>query len=538
VNRRDALIALVLLAVYLLLAAGRLERPGLYDEEGTEAILAMEQLRGLPASPSDWGVSLGGRRLPLRGSSYSRMGFEIGAAAVGFSAGGVGVRSLRATGLILCALLLASFFTFCRLWMDLEPAAAATLMLATNPTFLIESRVAFMAHELFVDLFATMFLVGATLYRRRGSRPALFAGLFSLGFAVLVSIKALAFWAAFALVGVVFAPRRRLPHWKTVAGGALSFLLGASNVLLYEVSSGWPVSSLLWSNLLPSSAPRPEEYLVLGASAVNSSRPWLNLIVRLRQFKGLLETTLAAAPAGNVPTLRAFEMTLAVAVVFLLFQLRRGAGARRLNAAALATAALLFLSTCFSPSALAPQHLLVVWPALFFLVALALSQAKAIAAVWTRAATCALVLAQLWSFRGYRAALELSGGKYYWSDCTTKMAEDFRALGVRNPVYMTWGVGWNIYLLSEGAVRPRWGFAVRMPVDDELRARLVGYLREPQARFVFGAPELHPNFGLSYGYYDALEREARRLGRRLVLEKTYSDGLGTPVFLLYRHEAI
>jgi hypothetical protein len=523
-KRLPAWAAPALIAGLFLAAASRsLSLPGLWYDESQDTSCGMELALGLPRTPTDWSVTIGGRAWPLRVEhAYDFSAFGIYWSALAFRVGGVAAATMRFSALLLAAGALLAFHGFCRRAFSPRVAAAACALLAAHPAFLVWSRVAYFASEIFLIFFASLALYFGSLWRERRAPWALYAACFALGFSANASTKALAFILALPAVFFLWAPRAWRPGPRQAAAGAGFLVLGALNPLAFCLSNAVIVRSLAGALAGPTRA------------GVDNLAFASNAATRLSQLAAVLSGRSAAWQAAGPLGVSAPAVAWVCAASLLALAWRsaraRDEASRRRGGALVSVCVLLFLETCLTPMALNPQHLLVVLPFLLLAAAAAL---ELLPAATGALLACGLLAAEARVDAAYFSALRSTGGVGLWSQAPAEAARYLEEAGVRRPLCLSWGLSRNMYLASAGQVAPESLQEGRGRAGAEQRRRLDEALRDPSNRYLAFADGIS-NLGQRSGVVLEFRRAAQAARKRLVVERAFDDRAGEPVLLVYK----
>lgn len=522
--------AAAIAGAFLLAGSRHLDAPGLNLDEGIETSFGMELALGLPRSPTDWSVSLGGRAWPLRAPHpYDFSAFTVYWSALAFRVGGVSALTLRWAGLAAAALVLLFFFGFCLEWFGPGTAALATALAAAHPAFLLPARCSFYFAELFVLLPETAALWLLSVWHRRRAPWALYLGCFLWAAGLNVSIKALAFFVAAPLAYALTARQKELPSRAQACAAAGCAALGALNPLLFTLKDPGLARELLSTLASPTKA---------------GVRNWLLLrhaVLRAGHLMEMLGGAPASVFAGPAPAVDRLSQA-AFAAAFLALAAacrRRGArGERRAVSGVLLLVAALAGSTCLTPRMLTPHHTLICWPLPLLVVALGVERAaRALprrfpyrAAIPAALAAC-LLASEARVDAAWLSRLAQTGGDGLWSDAVTGLAAYLDQNGIRRPAAMAGGLSENLYVLTSGRVQPVEEFVFGSRADPySVRARWRSLVSDPKARLLLLAEGVDPvrTRALRLKLRNALLASRRHL----VVEKAFADRAGAPVYLL------
>jgi len=527
--------------VFLFLTARRPGLPGIaYDEvmEPNFGMAAVEniyprvnavtdQYAAVPTT--DWFVTLAGREWPLRAPHpYDWSGFIMYLAAAVFRFAGISIRTLRMAEIAMAAAMIVLFFVFCRFWLPGPWALAAALLLAVNPAFVIWGRLCFWAVEMLAAFFALAAAACFARWWRSKSRAALYWGCFFLGFGVNVSIKIFAFWVAYPILYLLFVPRERRLRGAELFFCGLTFAAGAANFIIFNVVHGFPVFRVLLIHLWVPTARGVDNLHIAGNMAVR----WGQLV---NIFNGQLPAL--STGGGGAPVSRFLPGLFVLSFLWLLAKCiwDKRWSLRKPAAVILSLCGILYLCICFTPAALSAEHPFILWPFAVLVIVLSifsLFEIRGFGGIGRWLAVGCFVAAAAWSWRfdrAYFSTLESTKGEGFWSSAPTDAAYYLGDKDAETVVCLAWGMAEQIYFVSKGKIIPDDGFSFIGGVSPRLLAAYRGWLRDPTRRYLMRAGPATRFNGRA-----ALEEALREGRRRLVLEKTFNDGLGSPMLLLYR----
>lgn len=524
-------LALAAIASTFLFLAGRsLDLPAPYYCELEDTIYGLELALGLPPSPTDWSLPLRGHRIPLRGSHpYDWDALQIFWSALALKLGGATLRSLRWASLGLSAGLLILLFGVARRLFSPGVALAAAALLAVDPAFFIWSRMGFATMELTAAFFALAACLAAARWVERRSPRALCAAGFLLGFELNVALKAVAFVIALPAVCVAVVPRRLWPTRRQATAALACFALGGLNTLAYNVVNGFPTVVVLWERLLAPTPQRADNMNVLG-----------NLRLRFLQLVDMLSGEIPTRTAGGLAPNHLAPWIVLSCTAGLAVSCawpRRPSDETRALRGLLALQGLLFAMTLFTPGVLAPPHLLVLWPGFALISAVAaarLWRSSRPGRVLAAALLASLALSSIKVDLDYGRTLRTTGGAGLQSDAMYRLVAYLEEHHIERPLCLGWGSRVNIYFLTKGRIRPRDAHRFSLGINSRLLRVYEDALRDPSNRYILLADSVRPNLEREYGYDVAFRAVARKMGKRLALEREFRDREGAPIFLLYR----
>lgn len=504
--------------VLLSLALPNLRLPGLqYDElyyVPPAVRLLYGQLGGEPIAIDPSTIYLLGRPFPLMFNYYTSFLRTYLALPV-FAVAGITPESVRGISLALAAGALGfSFFFFRRLFRDYRPAFLTCMLLACDPSFVLYSRQDYAAIGAMMLLKMGGFWALLKWWQDKNKRY-LYLGLFWLGLGI--SDRASFLWIIFALAAAIAlvkwreALARVIALWrdngaffKALAAG----VIGASIFLAFNLATRGGTFMPMAQNF---------EKTELGG--VNNLQFLDNFLLRCRMLTDLLSGhylpqsfdssgayQTAAWHWGPSPLAWLIPAAfIAVLVQQVLKKLRKQPADAAL-VFLLALSFVIFVQTCFTPTKLSGQQLLLLYPFIHALAAAAIvnvfdsfssnTRTKRVPARFGNALlrmkttiavvglTFVLFLTAWPVFAYYRAILE-TGGKGVWSDAIYTLADFLREHPDKTVVCMDWGFNQNLLSLSAGKIKTERNYYAhrRMPLE-QLAARF-----NEQHWFLFHAPE-------------------------------------------------
>ncbi len=550
------------LLLYLGLAAYQLGLPGLHYDEAKEAgVNAMELLTGAPVTAfRDASLSLFGVTLPLMVQDYIGA-LNVYLALPFLALTGIGVPNLRAlpvlTGLAALLLLERTVSEWVALGrrppsQDRAPISLAGLLavtlLAASPSFVFWSRQGIFVTNLTQPLTLLCLWQGLAWLRRDRPRALLLS---AAGAGLALYAKLLALWVVgpFALLVATWILWRILRPARVVDPQALVlpslsppllgkalllFLLALSPFLLFNLMTGGTVARVGGN---------------LGQSyyGVNNAAFLANLGTRLGQLAQVLRGD-QFWYLGGVRSNPLAPFLGGLVLALGLVQGRRS-GRRAHLLLPLALLALGVLASTFTVTDLFVTHYALVHVVLagvlgLFLAALLPegglgSVIEAIQGREKRVLVAALgmilwLLLDVTASLGYHRELGRSGGLADHSDASYGLAYHLRYNGMGAPIALDWGMDAPVRFLSQGAVTPIeiFGYETLAQPDPAFAQRLGLFLVNPDNVYLLHAP----GFTVFQGRRQAFLDQAHLSGGTPVLEKTFSQRDGTPLFELWRVE--
>lgn len=479
-----AWLVLAPVALFLLLAGVRIDRPGLHYDEALEAGLpAAQLLAGQPITALN-GVALhiGGRSLPLMVQNHIGA-IQVYAALPFILIGGPTAVSLRAMTVLAGALTVLAVYLFVAQVYGEVAALYAGLWLAAFGSFVFWSRQGVFVTSLAPCFAACALALGARW--QRTPRPWLF-GLLGLCAGLAIYSKLSALWLLNgALAWGVLAAGHRLPgiardwllrRWRTLLIGLAGLLLGMWPLLLYNLWSGGATLRVVELNA-------DRTYL-----GINNTDVLGNLKTRLEQAADVVRSGNHLWYLGGAFPNQVALASVLVALLVLLAgcAYERGRGWRSALLVPFLALAVIAQS-CFTISSLWPTHFAigVMLPAIIFGVAVGRARA------WWAGAPCrsrwllrgllallpALVLvAQLLTSLSYLNTTVAVGGRSFHSTAIYDLAH-YLAGRTEPIVALDWGISAPVEYLNGG----------RKPIEE-----LYGYDQAPPPDF---GQQLRQRFG-------------------------------------------
>ena len=270
-----------ILIIYAVVATHSLTLPGLFNDEAYRAELAMSILKD---EPVDVGVRqsviLLGKSLPVMPQEYIGA-LEVYLLLPVFAILGVGVWSLRFASVLWGAISLILFFCWIRKLLGNIPAASATLLLATHPSFVFWHRMGcFASPEMLI--FANGVLLLLLRYYETLKRRFVYLAMLLVGIGIYAKmifiwflLALLACYLFFRVIGNAESPIRRLRIRDFVLSSIFLFV-GSSLVFWYNLKTRGTIE------LLKKSLAGPTTH------GIRNSNIWGNLNVRLSDLVTML----------------------------------------------------------------------------------------------------------------------------------------------------------------------------------------------------------------------------------------------------------
>jgi hypothetical protein len=142
------------------------------------------------------------------------------------------------------------------------------------------------------------------------------------------------------------------------------------------------------------------------------------------------------------------------------------------------------------------------------------------------------LLFDLWATIGYHQDLTRSGGLAAHSHVSYHLSYHLRYNGLGAPIALDWGFDAPIRYLSEGSVRPIeiFGYTSVTAPDDDFQRQLVPFLENADNIYLLHAP----GQAVFNGRREAFFEQVHLLNKTSVLERSFAQKDGTPLFELWR----
>jgi len=554
----EALAVAGIVVLFMILCLTNVNLPGLFYDETIDAVPTVQMLTGQPVeSLRGSGLRLGPVFIPLMVSDY--VGTVNTLLLLPFLAcfGPQPIAFRLMTTLVGVAALLL-YYAFTREFLGRPVALITALLLAVHPSYVFWSRQG-------IYLSSTMTVAaGGSLWawlcwRRSRRRRWLLLGAFFLGFGL--SAKFLFLWFILALAGacwlVTGIPRlwRRdlrgfiqalffdLSPGQLLLGG-LAWCLGASLILIYNLQTQGTFH-VLFDNLGTTS---------YGVSNLNFVG---NFVTQLHHLRTVLEGSFFWFIGG--PYANPIYPTAFLVAVVLLFVLTLGPARDhwRRFVFIFTLLAVMLVESCFTISGLWETHLLIFLPLPQMMIAWSLVLIVREVSVWSgtlrrkvlaKASTpdrwvrpvvlagaalvvVALVGSDLWVDALYHRDLPLTGGYSRFSDAIHDLAAYLDARGDPHPVAMDWGLSTTIYVLTWGRVQPVEIFEYQRDPSPAFYEKLRGYMQNPATLYLFNSGDV-----VVYDRFPQWEALVKEQGKTIILEKTFKQRDGDPIFNILRAE--
>lgn len=539
--------------LFVLLASYQLHLPGLHYDEAKEAgINAVQLLRGLPVQAfRGSGVRVGSALLPLMVQDYIGA-LNVYLAVPILSAFGVSVSALRSLPVALAAVTLLLVYALTRELYGRAAAAAASLLLAVNPSYVFWSR-----QGIFVTNVTALVAVASSLSALlwwRTSRPrylCVTAFLWGLG----IYAKLLFAWVVIASAAIILVllvanrwrkrpvsdawvadkdsavaePVARLKAWHVVAALSL-FVVALLPMLVFNLQTGGTLRAVAGR-------------MASSYYGVSNTTFFANALVRLKQIGTLLRGDhfwYIGGPFGNgaAPWIIAGLTVAALLGVVVKSAARRTSPSRGLAVCWLGVlfCLLVALQSSFTISDLFITHYAIVLPFVFVAAA---GLGACVVRCYGRVVVLPVVAALLWwgvadasVTVNYHEALSVTGGHAAHSDVIYKVSAYLLSGEITAPVAMDWGIEAPVYFLTEGRVRPVevFGYERLDAPDAAFDERLRAYMSDSSTVYIFHVPEVTVFEGRREGF----DRLASDEGLSAVIDAVFYERSGSPVYVVAR----
>lgn len=406
-----------------------------------------------------------------------------------------------------------------------------TLLLATDPSFLLieATDFGFVALQFVFKLAAILLLLR---FHREGRRWALTAAFFLFGLALWD--KAVFLWVLFGLgvAAIVTFPKElwrhviardgRIPNYA-VAG--LSILVGALPLLTYNIAhplrtlrttakiAGEPVfakAEILWRTL--------DGFVLFGFMTSDEPHPQTGAARHCYQAISLRLSDWTHHPEHDLTL-----VVLAVAAIALPFLWRTRARKPMLFGLS-ASIATWFAMALTTGAGAAAQHVILLWPFPFLVIAVALSYIPRPAAL---AVTTVLCLSNLAVTNNYYADLIRNGPAIHWTDAIDPLNVYLQSLHADHVFIGDWGYLETLNLLSEGSLPV-------VSADSTDEAAIQNMFAAGECVFVFHTPV----YAFQPELRTRIESVARSNGWEQQHLQTIYDQNGRPTFDVFRFRKV
>jgi 4-amino-4-deoxy-L-arabinose transferase-like glycosyltransferase len=572
-NNHIAMLVGVLI-IYFVIATHSLTLPGLFNDEAYRAELAMSILKDEPVNVGvRQSIILFGRNIPLMPQEYIGA-LEVYLLLPVFAILGVSVWSLRFASVLWGAISLILFFHWTRKLLGNTPAASATLLLATHPSFIFWHRMGcFASPEMLIFANgAVLLLLGYydTLQKRFIYLAMLLIGMgiYAKMIFIWFLLALLACYLVFRAIGNAESPIRRLRIGDFVLSSIFLFV-GSSLVFWYNLKTRGTIE------LLKKSLAGPTTH------GVRNFNIWGNLNIRLSELATMLNgswfRSYGVAPHNDLlVSVFAFSLfgSLAIISAYAIQALQIGSRVRqRLRPALLASedrgvqdcdnvnqnkiwkdnvnlvkslvfgmlmVVTMLIASIVTVTSFGSQHLLIILPFCIFVcvsffkcLAVLVRHLSPIPSRYPNVALylagtsifILLVIGNLNASITYFRGLNRTGGYGRFSDAIYDLADFLIDNRISRPITVDWGFTSNTLVLTEGKVKP---VDIFWHTGEDFVEKCEEHFRVPHNVYIFYTPEFRV-----IDHLDAFKDVAADLGKRVILERTFRQRDGKPVIELY-----
>ncbi|HEX7103711.1 MAG TPA: glycosyltransferase family 39 protein [Nitrolancea sp.] len=551
-------VTLIAVALFGALCLYHYRLPGLYYDEAFDVVPSMQILHGEPVQLARGvGVHLFGRSFPVMTGDYWGSVSTYAVLPL-FWLLGVGVLPVRLWPILAGMLaVLLTYFAGKRVY-GVWIGAGAAVLLAVFPSFIFWSRVGIYVISHIVAI--TLGIMLAFLrWRETGHRRWLFVATLLTGIGLWTKLLFVWFLIAVPAAYVLLLLADWLSEdgrtWESSAAfirrawcrfradvplagvadisAALGgFLLGAFPVIYYNLVSrgSWLV---LRANLLHTE------------KGTNNFALWSNLKVEADAMRVLLGGGYFWF-YGGIYTNPLYPWVVGLSTIGLLLLVHRVPclrGYRRATIFFLAFVLVVFILSCFTVSILGATHLVILLP----IPQLCVAACAVFGARWLRervgvarwrASFAAIGLIallfipllgkDLWVDMRYHQALARTGGYSSFSSAIYSLADYLQANDINHPYALDWGFKYNLMIITDGQVDPLeiYGSTYEPGPDFEQAVR---------AALSTGSPTFiaHTEEASTVPRLDDFKQIVARSGKQLVLERTFNQLDGKPVYYVF-----
>jgi len=525
---------LVAVIVFALLAASKIDLPGLYYDELIQVTPALRFVKGSMQSQAhgigETEIGIHGHRIPLMTMGYigavKTIAFVPLAATMDLDP-----KSIRYFTIMIGALALVATSAFARRLLGSAAAVLGIILLAIDPSYLIYCR---------TDYGPTVFMMalkGVALWQlivwwQTRSSWSLYLAAFAMGLGVYDKTNFL--WIVIALAGaaLLIVPQylARLRRREAMCAGCL-FLIGCLPLTAYNLH--WPPPT--WTAL------EAHNSLSNGETGAPRSLEGLEhrLMQRTKVLMGLFTATTVnyvrdcPAPAVVLMPVVAFTASVITLICYAVPRLRRR---WRREMLLLLTTFFIILLAAVTPGAYGRHHLILAYPFPHLLVAAVVVRcARQLYRVRTPLGAIAAAVvffvgaagpatASLLRYRQIMVQVQKTGGTGNWSDGIYLLDSWLETHDPDQPVVaVDWGIEQPLAALSQG----------RLHSVDLWRVHDAGVYQHffdlPGSRYVLHAPN-DTNFPEAR---DLFFEAVRHRGLQIHSVKTITDRMARPILLVY-----
>ena len=543
--------------LYIGLAAQTILLPGIYGDEVLQAVGSLHFLRGTsPEIVQVSSIEIANRAFPVMTLPYLGS-LQSWLLLIPFGLVGASVPVMRLSFVLVGLIPLALTFRVARQLFGGSVAAATTLLLATDASYIFSSRSD--NGPMLVMLICKLAVMSTVIsWWRRGQATSRFAGCFFVGLGLYDKLNFAWFLAALTLATAALyarpvwlrAKRLRASQW---AESGMWAMLGAIPLAYYLILGGWQavLGGLQRLDASKTSMFGNRNTDVWHALALRLSQLWdvlagnklldfyMDSVRGMDQHVPYL-TTRGLFDASLFPLTTLF----AIAGILILGLIKRNAEWRKLIWL-IAQASLMFVFSLRTLTQLSYHHLFILYPIPHLLSGWLLTQTKYLLNT-TRLRTArhlqavlflpvfAMALINSGATQKNYEVLRETGGIGNWSDSIYPVAHYFEN-DPRTLIALSWGINFNIAFLSEGKlnVQEHWREYLESRAYDSKMAQLI---QQPNQVYLM----LQPEFALNSLFTDDIDRPrltlfatAKQLGRTPHLEKQFFQRDGRLLLEVY-----
>lgn len=533
-QRKETVVLLILILLYLILEISQIKLPGLFCDEALEAagtLQIMKHIKG-PLLPS---IRIFGRYFPL-------MRFEYHGAVESyftlpfFLLFGVNVISLRLMPISFGVLTLVFTYLFAKRFFNQKVALFTILLLVINPSFILGTKFG-NDNGSIIQMMSIGALLSFLMWHRKKKNILFCTGMFLLGLGLTTRIWFLWFIVALFIASIIFIKdikemilKNKLNYFILLLVGIMAFCLGAFLIICYNLTDNFTTIRYIINHFTQSK---------LG---VNNFDYLNNFLKRIQDLTVLLNGRWFCI-SGNQLYPWLFISCLIWLVFSILFRRKTYLDKRKILFLLLLVF-FIFLQSPFTLSSFGGTHLLILFPFLQLILAVALidivnffkERKKFIAIIL--GIFLIPILTDLNVIMNHYFYYNKTGGEGNYSDAIYQLAGWLKEKGTFRPLAMDWGLYYNLIVITDAKVIPRCFSYIQESTDVEpertlLRNRFIEDFRKiieskDRIYLIFHTPE----FTRCNCYEDVL-KIAKEVGKDLVEEKRFYQRNGKLIYLVY-----
>jgi len=495
--------------IFLVLATHSITLPGLYSDEALEPAIAMNIFyhdEKLFSYVDIQGMDIFAMLFPYIGPTevYSFLPF--------YYLFGVNLFSVRMATIFFGLVEVIIFFYFAKEFFNKEIAYIATVLFATMPTVIFYSRQgAYPNHIILMPVMLFFLFLLKYLKQKKIIYVYLASFFFGLGFTTKIT-----FWWLILPLGVSFFFLKKylnLDIWQTFVSFDF-FCLGAAPLLLYNIASKGGTFVRIFTQS-PSI-----NYHILS-----------NLAVRFTNFTALLNSNLTEFRFGSRYSTY-FLYFFIVAAIFILLYSFRHSETRKKNFFIVFLICSVLLQSIFTVSNLLELHLYLLVPFCLLLAS------EFLYIIYAKKKTLFFIIfvmilgSNIFVVYSYYRILNVTGGTTLMSDTIYELVDYLQENNISRPLAVDWGFAYNIRILTDNKVKP-FEIFVYPHIEKEYQQ-----IFEQLCRSVFINQDnvyiFTDSSTLTYDRFTQFNSIAESMLKKVVLEKTFYQRDGKPLYLLYR----